>query len=272
MRPSGIITLLTDFGLKDAYVGVMKGVMLSINRNAHLVDISHQVAHGSIAEASELLLESFPFFPQGTVHLVVVDPGVGSGRRPIALRAENHLFVGPDNGVFWPIVNRGPDVEIIHLTEERYFLERVSRTFHGRDLFAPVAAHLSCGLELSKAGKPIEDPVSLPTTSPQFDGRRIKGKVVRVDHFGNLITDIAERDLRRFPDPDRVRVEAGNLRLKGVKKTYSDVKEGEALALIGSAGRLEIGVNLGRACDRLEKGSGGSALGTEVEASEDPSD
>jgi len=142
LNPSGIITLLTDFGLEGPYAAAMKGVILSIHPDARLIDISHQVKPGAIYQAALLLQETCPFFPRGTVHLAVVDPGVGSNRRALAVETEDRIFVGPDNGIFWPIISRAESAEIINLTESRYFLPEVSNTFHGRDIFAPVAAHL----------------------------------------------------------------------------------------------------------------------------------
>ena len=142
MKAAGVVTLITDFGLSDPYVGIMKGVILTINPHASIVDISHQIKMGHITQAAYFLLESYRFFPKGTVHIAVVDPGVGGGRRPILLETQNHFFVGPDNGLFWPIITSHQQIKIIHLTERKYFLPDVSHTFHGRDVFAPVAAYL----------------------------------------------------------------------------------------------------------------------------------
>jgi S-adenosyl-L-methionine hydrolase (adenosine-forming) len=264
LKPSGIVTLLTDFGLHDGYVAVMKGVIMTINPGARLVDITHLVEHGSVPQAADLLMEASPYFPEGTIHLAVVDPGVGGKRRPIALEAENRYFVGPDNGLFWPVLARHTAARLIHLTNERYFLHPVSPTFHGRDIFAPVAAYLSLGQSLAEMGEILFDPIPLKRPEPQFEKDRMVGEVVRVDHFGNLITNILEEDVKRLFTPERAFVKMGTLSPLRIHRTYSDVKEGDLIALFGSGGRLEVGVNLGRACDVAGKRSE-SPLGLRVE-------
>jgi S-adenosylmethionine hydrolase len=264
VRPSGIITLLTDFGVADAYVAVMKGVILSLNPAARLVDVTHEVQQGSILQASAILKDAYPFFPPGTVHLVVVDPGVGSPRRAIVLKTESHLFVGPDNGLFWPTFKEHREAVVYHLTGRDFFLPCVSHTFHGRDIFAPVAAHLSLGIEPEKMGEPVTDPISLPLPEVTYRAGRIMGRISRIDHFGNLITDIPLELLRKVTKPEEAEVRIGTLLIKGVRDTYSEAKEGELLAVVGSSEHLEIAVNQGRACDRLE-GSSKGIIGTEIE-------
>ncbi|MEW6667187.1 MAG: SAM-dependent chlorinase/fluorinase [Thermodesulfobacteriota bacterium] len=256
MRASGIITLVTDFGLSDPYVGMMKGVILSLNPKAHLVDVSHQVGTGAILQASRILSETHSYFPRGTVHLAVVDPSVGSGRRPIALRAGEHLFVGPDNGIFWPIIDAAGSVKVVELTEDRFFLPSITHTFHGRDVFAPVAAHLSLGVDLEEMGRPISDPVSLQVPAPFMLEDTLLGQILRVDHFGNLITNISARELAEFLGACRPEVQVGRLRVTGLRRIYADVEEGRPLVLINSSNLLEIAVNLGRASEYvgLEKG------------------
>jgi S-adenosylmethionine hydrolase len=251
MNRSGIITLTTDFGLKDPYVGIMKGVILSINPEASLVDISHQVKAGDITQAASLIQEAHNFFPKGTVHVAVVDPGVGGDRRPILIRTADYFFVGPDNGLFWPIISTDKAAETIHLKEKRYFLSHISPTFHGRDIFAPVAAHLSRGVNPLKMGVTITDPMPLQLPAIQKDENALSGQIVRVDNFGNLITNIPGEDLLPFSGTGKMVVKAGDLIIENVRKTYSEAKAGEALALIGSSGFLEIAVNQGRASERL---------------------
>lgn len=251
MTDSGIITLTTDFGLKDPYVGIMKGVILSINPEACLVDISHQVKTGDIICAAGLLQEAYKFFPKGTIHVAVVDPGVGGNRRPILVRTGGYFFVGPDNGLFWPIISTCKSAEAIHLTEKGYFLPHVSHTFHGRDIFAPVAAHLSCGVDPMKLGVTITDPVALQLPATQKKGNLLYGQVVRVDNFGNLVTNIHGADLLHFSGTGKMIIQAGDLMIEDLRHTYSEAKEGDLLALIGSSGFLEIAVNLGRASERL---------------------
>ena len=263
MHASGIITLVTDFGLGDAYVAVMKGVILSINAGARLIDVTHDIKQGAIVEAADILQEAFHFFPRGSVHLVVVDPGVGSSRRSIALKAEGHFFVGPDNGLFWPIFSTHKESEIFHLTRKEYFLPDVSYTFHGRDIFAPVAAYLSLGVEPGKMGEPVTDPVPLDRPQVKWEKGRLSGRAVRVDHFGNVITNIRSENLKSLRKPEQAVVKIGPLVIRGIRETYSDAKAGDLLALLGSSGRLEIAVNLGRACDRLGADSG-RIIGMEV--------
>lgn len=249
MNREGTISLLTDFGLSDPYVGIVKGVILGINPRARLVDITHQVPPGSVLDAAFILLQAYAFFPEGTVHIAVVDPGVGGRRRPIAVQTRGHLFVGPDNGLFWPIVDRSPSCRIVHLQEAHYFLPKISETFHGRDIFAPVGAHLSMGLDIGRLGSSIDDPTSLAIPCPEEIDHTLKGQVMRVDHFGNLITNIHGETLREFLGRSRAVFRIGMIRIEGIRRTYSDMAPGEATALIGSAGYLEISVNLGRACE-----------------------
>ncbi len=249
MKPCGIITLLTDFGLEDGYVGIVKGVILGINPSARIVDISHLIPHGSILDAALVLQEAWHFFPEGTVHLAIVDPGVGTSRRPLALETSNHCFVGPDNGLFRPIIDQYPSSKIVHLNKSQYFLPEISNTFHGRDIFAPVAAHLSSGIALHLLGSPVSDPVSLPIPVPEIQKNLLRGEVIRVDHFGNLITNIDAKTLKDFIGKNQPLVQIGSLRISGITSTYGEVAPGEAVALIGSAGLLEIAVNLGHASD-----------------------
>jgi len=269
VKSSGIITLLTDFGLSDPYVGVVKGVILGINPVARLVDITHTIPPGAVLDAACVLLESYDFFPKGTVHLSIVDPGVGSGRRPIAVQAGNQFFVGPDNGLFHPIMKRFPSVRVVQLLEKKYFLPEISATFHGRDIFAPVAAHLSLSLELGLLGPFIDDPVPLSISQPIQEGHLLIGEVLRVDHFGNLITNLHRETLEPFTRKSRVVIRIGNLRIDGVRNSYSEAEPGEVLALVGSDNRLEIAVNLGRACDLDELGPE-SSVGLQVEVKRIP--
>lgn len=251
MDVSGVITLTTDFGCSDPYVGIMKGVILSINSQARMVDISHQIRPGSIRQAAAVFEEAYPFFPGGTVHVVVVDPGVGGSRRPIIIETERYFFVGPDNGIFWPVFNSNHKAKVIHLTEDNYFLPKISHTFHGRDIFAPVAAHLSRGVSPLDMGRPIRDLVPLKSPKVQQDEGVLSGQVIRVDHFGNLITNITQEDLVRFLGHSLPVITVGCLTIETLSKTFAERKPNQALALIGSSDRLEIAVNLGRASDNL---------------------
>jgi S-adenosylmethionine hydrolase len=255
MKASGVITLTTDFGLSDPYVAMMKGVILSINPEAQVVDVSHQVRAGSIIQAAGLIHETFPFYPKGTVHVAVVDPGVGG-----------HFFVGPDNGVFWPLIEDYKGPEMIHLTESRYFLHPTSHTFHGREVFAPVAAHLSQGVSLNRMGPKLSDPVELHFPKPQKEGEKLYGQITRVDNFGNLITNIHRGDLESFLKSCMPVIEVGDLAIRKLSLIYADVEKGDPLALINSSHWLEIAVNLGRASQDVGLPAG-VIIGTEVKVS-----
>lgn len=265
---AGPIALLTDFGLEDAYVGTMKGVILRINPSATIVDLCHQVAPQAIAEGAFLLATSYRYFAPETIFVAVVDPGVGSERRPIALRTPGGTFVGPDNGLFGMVASdcgvavprdggraslAGSSVAGVVLAERRYFLPAVSATFHGRDVFAPVAAHLSLGTQLDALGPPLADLVTLPVSRPERRGDQIVGHVVHVDRFGNLITDLTEADLKPLAHPV---VEAAGQRIAGIGHHYAE-RTG-LLALVGSSGHLEIALNGGSAAAALGLGAGDS--------------
>ena len=201
MEPSRIITLTSDFGLHDPYVAMMKGVILSIHSQARIVDISHQIRAGSVIRAASFLHEAFSFFPKGTVHVAVVDPGVGTDRRLIGLEASGHFFVGPDNGIFWPVIEDDAEANIIHLTNRVYFRPRISPTFHGRDVFAPVAAHLSLGVDLEKMGPRIDAPQKLRYPKSKEKDDEWVGEITQVDNFGNLITIFIAEIWSPFSNP-----------------------------------------------------------------------
>ncbi|MFC1863976.1 S-adenosyl-l-methionine hydroxide adenosyltransferase family protein [Thermodesulfobacteriota bacterium] len=249
MKRSGIVTLLTDFGLGDPYVAMMKGVIFSINPEVKLVDVTHSIRHGAILEGASVISETFPFYPKGTVHLAVVDPGVGSNRRPICLAAEGHMFVGPDNGIFSLIIKNYDVKEIIHLKKSSYFLPRITSTFHGRDIFAPMAAHLSLGDAPSSMGVIIEDAVILFPSKPRISKDVLIGQVARVDNFGNLITNINKEELFTFLKSKKPIINVGDLTIKDIKEYYSEVDSGEVLALVNSSDQLEIAVCLGMASE-----------------------
>lgn len=241
-----IITLCTDFGLRDGYVAAMKGVILSIAPEVRLVDISHDVTRQSIREGAFLLDSACRFFPSATVHLVVVDPGVGGSRRPVAVQTTTYSFVAPDNGVLTCALRGEEIVGAVALTNPTYWrAEEVSHTFHGRDVFAPAAAHLANGVPLTALGDPVDDLVvlSLPTPEREADGS-IVGQVVYIDRFGNVVTDIPEVMLSGRRD---WQVLVGKTRIAGPHVTYTSVGPGDLLALIGSHGYLEIAVREGDA-------------------------
>lgn len=254
MRP--IITLLTDFGLSDPFVGVMKGVILGINPEAHLIDLCHGVPSYDPVQAGFLLKTAYPYFPQGSIHLVVVDPGVGGPRRPIAALIDGHFFVGPDNGVFSYLYAPGKVSRVVEITASRYFLHPMSATFHGRDIFAPVAAYLSRGIELESLGGPISDYVHLEVPMPKVQDDTLYGEVLVVDKFGNLITNIGAQDLDPFLRKGGLRVKVGGREIPGLSAFYAEVEEGGLGALIGSTGHLEVFVHRGSAKELLQAGRG----------------
>jgi S-adenosylmethionine hydrolase len=262
VRPSGIVTLLTDFGTDDTYVAQMKGVMLSVAPSLRFVDITHAVAPQDVAEGAWLLRGAYRAFPAGTVHLCVVDPGVGTGRRGIAGAADDWMFVAPDNGLLsWPVRAATTTPVIIELTRAEYFRADVSPTFHGRDVFAPVAAHLASGVPLDRLGERIGDAVVLPIPDVSEDGGCLRGRVVHVDRFGNLITDIeAGLVARRFGDDPRVVVRACGRDVRGLNRTYGDAAPGALLALVESSGCLEIAIRDGSAAVALGCGRGAEVV------------
>ncbi len=238
-----VITLLTDFGLRDNFVGAMKGVILSINPGVTIVDITHEVPPQDVLAAAFLLDTAWPYFPPGSIHVAVVDPGVGTARRAIAVETSRAVFLAPDNGLLTPVLRSGDVRRIVSLTNPRYWLPQVSSTFHGRDIFAPVAAHLSLGVPLEELGVAVDDPVLLdwPCPSKLPDGT-IVGHILHIDRFGNLITDIKAEDLGK-----EVVIRVAGKTIHGLKKTFADVAIGEPVAYIGSTGRLEIAIRQGNA-------------------------
>ena len=252
---SAIITLTTDFGTRDAYVAEMKGVMLGIAATSgqpiNLVDLTHEIAAHDVTEGALALDAAVPFFPAGSIHLAVVDPGVGTERRGLVVRTERALFVGPDNGLFTPFLDAAGRWEAWNLRAEEYRLAVVSRTFHGRDIFAPAAAHLAAGVPPEGFGPPVQDPVRLAWTTVRAVTGAVAGAVLHVDRFGNLTTNMSERELEAVlaevdGDPTQIVVIVEGQVLPFVR-SYFDLPEGEGCALLGSIGRLEVAVNRGNA-------------------------
>jgi S-adenosyl-L-methionine hydrolase (adenosine-forming) len=252
-RPSGVVTLLTDFGLDDAYVGTLKGVLLGINPRARLVDLTHAVPPQDVRRAALLLAAAWRFFPPGSVHLAIVDPGVGTARRPIAVRAGGQYFVGPDNGLLGFCFDL-PGAQGVVLSNVRYHRRPTSRTFHGRDIFAPVAAYCSRGVRLTSLGSPVQDPVRLPGSEPRRRGARVDGQVLLVDRFGNLLTNLRGQDLPGPADQGILRI--GGVRVRGLVGAYAERPRGALGAVIDSSGRVEVFVREGSAGRRLGVGPG----------------
>lgn len=243
------ITLTTDFGQQDPYVGLMKGVIAAINPEAQVIDLSHGVPPQNIMAAGLILQHSIRYFPAGTIHVVVVDPGVGSSRRPILIEFDGSYFIGPDNGVLSVAFERKQPSQIIHLSNPTFHLQMISKTFHGRDIFAPVAAHLSLGVPVNEFGEKLDSLVELVVPKVIRQEQQIGGEIVYVDIFGNLFTNIRERDLTGLAK-DRLRIVLGSTEIGGLAANYASVIAGEFACMFNSWGFLEIAVNKGNARQR----------------------
>jgi len=246
-----VVVLLTDFGASDWYVAAMKGSVLSRAPETTLIDLSHSVPPGDIAHADFLLEQTWRWFPTESVFVAVVDPGVGTERRAIAVRAAERMFVGPDNGVLTSALEQ-PDAEVRVIDPERVNAGALSATFHGRDLFAPAAAALAEGAAFASIGEVTKDAVRLSRSRPSMNGGRAEAHVVYVDRFGNAITDLREAELREWlGENGKGMVRAGTAEIAGLSRTYGDAPAGTPLALIGSTGRLEIAIADAHAGTRL---------------------
>ena len=277
-KATPIITLTTDFGTSDIYVGVMKGVILNINPNAQIVDITHAITPQNIHEAAFTINSAYRFFPKGSIHVIIVDPGVGSDRQAMVCQTDDVFFVCPNNGVLSYLLQHLESEEVdtaeaVAIDNPNYILPRVSNTFHGRDIFAPVAAHLSLGVSLAKIGTPIQNLIRFPFPAIHTTQETLTGEIISVDSFGNLITNITESMLADFllsseSNEDTVKeldkhivsaqfeIIAGSTSLNKLNGTYAESTAGKPLAIIGSFGLLEIAVNLGNAEAHLGLKSG----------------
>lgn len=257
-----VITLTTDFGTRDGFVGQIKGVMLGINPVVNIVDITHEIAHFSVREADLVLKGIYSRFNLPSVHVVVVDPGVGGSRRPLAVKVGASYLIGPDNGIFSSILNENKDFEARAILNPSFTLQKVSNTFHGRDIFAPAAAWLSRERNFSEIGPMVSDPVILEIPTPDISGNRIKGSVIHVDSFGNIITNVDKSMLKG----KRIEVRCGNIRVSGLSSSYSQSPGRSAIALINSFDLLEIAVPLASAACKY-----GINVGAEVTVISDDS-
>jgi S-adenosylmethionine hydrolase len=249
-----IITLTTDFGLNDHFVGAVKGVILNIAPEAEIIDICHSVQPFDVLDGALTLAAAYSYFPADTVHMVVVDPGVGTARRPIAATAGRYRFVAPDNGVLSLVGTSEEPLRVHHITAEHYFLQPVSKTFHARDVFAPAAAYLAKGVELDKLGEEIADFVRLDLPQPKVvDQQTLRGAVLKVDRFGNLITNITAQHVALLlqPQPPPFSIVIGSHKIGVIKTTYGDAAPGELFGILGSMGYLEIATNQGSAAQTL---------------------
>jgi hypothetical protein len=266
-----IITLMTDFGLRDGYVGVMKGVILGLAPEARLVDLTHLIGPQNVAEAAVAFNRSAPYFPEGTIHICVVDPGVGTARRPIAAQIGAQRFVGPDNGIITLLYRRarreGWPVEIVHLNQPRYWRAEISNVFHGRDIFAPVAAHLARGAALADVGASIADPMLLPFALPERTASGLRGEIMHIDHFGNIATNIRTDDMAELRAEAReVIVRAGGAEVRGLARTFGERAPGELIAFYNSHGELGLAVVNGSAGQRLNARVGDAVEVTRITA------
>ena len=254
-----IVTLTTDFGSSDHYAGAVKGVILNINPEAEIVDITHEIRAYDVIEGALAIAQVYRYFPPRTVHLVVVDPGVGGTRRPILVSADRYSFVAPDNGVLSLIFAKEENVSVRHITSSHYFLEPVSQTFHGRDIFAPVAGWLSRYVETDKFGDAIEDYVRLQMPQPKrLNDRLIKGMVLRTDRFGSLLTNLTPQDVPELfgENPPAFKIVIGKAEITRLATNFEQGTQGEVFALLGSSGYIEIAANKASAAAALGVGKG----------------
>lgn len=260
-----MITLLSDFGLKDPYVAEMKAVILSINPQVRIVDISHQIEKFNIQMGAVFLARTVPYFPSGTIHVAVIDPGVGTKRRPIVVKTRRSFYVGPDNGLLMLAARKEGQSQVHVIKNTRYLLPHISRTFHGRDIFAPAAAYLTCGISPAELGPEISEYLLPEFAEPRVTGRVLLGKVLHIDDFGNVISNITAQDLQRITlSEDRsllVELKGKRVELK-LCVAYSEVPTQTPLAIIGSSGFLEFSIHQGNASEVLD-----AQMGTSVRVS-----
>ena len=257
-----IVTLTTDFGLNDHFVGTIKGVILDIVAGVEIVDICHSVQAFDVLDGALTIAQAYSYFPNGTVHLVVVDPGVGTARRPIIVTSERHHFVAPDNGVLSLVYGREERLHVRHVTAEHYYLQPVSNTFHGRDIFAPIGAYLAKGVDAEKFGEEITDFVRFNAPKPKpVDGNTIRAVILKVDRFGNLVTNVTPQDVPALfqPQPPPFKILIGKREITELHTNYAQGVPGSIFGILGSMGYLEIAANRGSAAQLL-----GTGKGTEV--------
>jgi hypothetical protein len=244
-----IITILTDFGLRDAYVAAMKGTILGLVPNVQMIDIAHDITRHDIIQAAFVLLNSSRFFPINTIHLVVVDPGVGTNRRRIIVRGNRYYYVGPDNGVLSLAIQEEGIKKIVQITEKKYMRSEITATFEGRDIFAPVAAHLAQGVPIESFGRKMSQMNHLHIPQPHISNRQISGEIIHIDGFGNIITNISHSHIHDFVSIGQKYHVTVNQLTKPMKymKSYGYVSPGELIIIIGSSNYLEVSINQGNA-------------------------
>ena len=262
MAATRLVTLTTDFGASDHFVGTMRGVILGVNPAAQVVDLCNAVNSFDVLDGALTLAQAYRYFPPDTIHLVVVDPGVGSARRPLLVTTGKHFFIAPDNGVLSLVLEQEERVLVRHITASHYFLQPVSNTFHGRDVFAPCAGWLSKGVEPEKFGDEITDYVRFALPKPKMiDERTLKGAVLKVDKFGNLITNLnPENAPALFAAEAKVNIRVGQAQVTAIRSTYAEGQAGEVFAVINSMGLLEIACNRGAASQVAKAGRGAEVV------------
>jgi len=254
-----IITLTTDFGLNDHFIGTMKGVILSIEPEAEIVDISHSVQAFDVLDGALTISQAYSYFPTSTVHMVIVDPGVGTARRPLLVTSERHHFVAPDNGVLSLVYQKEERLSARHVTGEHYFLQPISNTFHARDVFSPIAAYLAKGVDPEKFGEEIKDFVRFVAPKPKaLNENTLRGVVLKVDRFGNLITTITPQDAPMLFTENLTgfKIVVGQREITEIKNAYALGAPGEIFGILGSMGYLEVAANRGSAAQLLGVGKG----------------
>jgi S-adenosyl-L-methionine hydrolase (adenosine-forming) len=254
-----IVTLTSDFGLNDHFVGTMKGVILNIAPEANIIDICHSVQPFDILDGALTIVQAYSYFPPGTIHVVVVDPGVGSARRPLLVSTEKHYLVAPDNGVLSLIMDREERVKVRHITGQHYFLQPISNTFHGRDVFAPVAGYLAKAVDSAKLGDEISDYVRFSAPRPKAVGEKtLRGVILKVDRFGNLITNFTLPDVPALfqSPPAPFKISIANRDITELHNSYSDALPNELFGILGSMGYLEIAASRASAAQLLGAGKG----------------
>jgi S-adenosylmethionine hydrolase len=251
-----VLALLSDFGLRDHYVGSMKGAAFAVHADLTIIDITHDITPHDVLDGALQLAACYRYFPIGTVFVAVVDPGVGSARRGLAADVGDYRLVAPDNGLLTAVFQETPPKKIVELTERRYFRPTISRTFEGRDRFAPAAAWLLRGVELTALGRPLSNPTLLDLPRAQVEGGLLRGVVLRVDRFGNLVTNIDRRTLEKFTASQPFFIEAGGHDVARLVNTYAEIGDAEVCALFGSTDHLELAARSSSAEQRLQLGAG----------------
>ncbi|HEY3166142.1 MAG TPA: SAM-dependent chlorinase/fluorinase [Candidatus Binatia bacterium] len=254
-----LITLTTDFGYQDSFVGIMKGVIAGLNPQVHVVDVTHGIPPQDILAGALTLRHAVRYFPRGSIHVAVIDPGVGSVRRPLLIEWDGNYFIGPDNGVLSLAVENIESTQIVHLSNPAYHLKQTSTTFHGRDIFAPAAAHLSLGVPATAFGEPLTNIVRVSLPEIARKKRRLEGEIVYIDHFGNLFTNIREHDLTGLPR-NKLDIVVRSVTIRGLSQNYASAGVGELLAVVNSWDMLEIAVYKDNAQKRI-----GAKIGDKVE-------